>query len=530
MKKPNPYLEKVYTNLPRLLSLFDRDQTSETYGMGDRYHWAWGLIDFGNGTFQGAAYGLSLLWTAGLWPYPTNVEYFLDRIDSMFRAASLLTRRDGSLEEAFPREGSYCVTASVAFDLIGSLEMLDTSIEQERRQRWNKTIQPMADFLIRADETHAIISNHLATAVGALCRWHDVTRDNNAEAKAKLLRDRILQNQSDEGWFREYSGADPGYQSLCTYYLADVHIRRPQWELEESLKSSLEFLSHFVHPDGSFGGIYGSRATRFYNPGGIEQMAATFPVAAGISRIMTQSVQNNAVVTLDSIDEPNIVPWFNSYCCAAVEYQRRTEAGISENEQINQSFQLPAERSTPFRHSFAEAGLLIDSGPRHYTVVSTRRGGVVYHFVDGQLKKRDTGAVLQNTRNGRLYSSQTDHHMNNATIEGETLEVRAAVLPMAKRAPTPFQFVILRLMSLTVFRSSAVRETIKRLLVKLLISGTKRSAGVVTRRITLGEDLRVEDRLDVQSKHLSRIDQPTKRVFVPYHMASQGYWQIQDEV
>ena len=63
-----PYLELIHLTLPRLLALFDTDASRETYGMGDRYHWAWGLIDFGNGTFQGAAHGLARLISADLLP------------------------------------------------------------------------------------------------------------------------------------------------------------------------------------------------------------------------------------------------------------------------------------------------------------------------------------------------------------------------------------------------------------------------------------------------------------------------------
>ena len=33
------------------MSLYDNDQTSQSYGLGDRYFWAWGLTDFGNATF-----------------------------------------------------------------------------------------------------------------------------------------------------------------------------------------------------------------------------------------------------------------------------------------------------------------------------------------------------------------------------------------------------------------------------------------------------------------------------------------------
>jgi len=30
----------------------------------------------------------------------------------------------------------------------------------------------------------------------------------------------IYDHQSREGWYEEYGGADPGYQTLCTFYLA----------------------------------------------------------------------------------------------------------------------------------------------------------------------------------------------------------------------------------------------------------------------------------------------------------------------
>ena len=83
------------------------------------------------------------------------------------------------------------------------------------------------------------------------------------DGRVRELLDRILKHQSAEGWFKEYEGADPGYQSLCTYYLADVHRMRPNFDLADPLRESVRFLWHFAHPDGSFGGIYGSRNTRF---------------------------------------------------------------------------------------------------------------------------------------------------------------------------------------------------------------------------------------------------------------------------
>ena len=57
--KNNPYLKEVTNTLPRVLSLFDNDITSQSFGIGDRKFWSWGIIDFPNGTFQGAAHGIA---------------------------------------------------------------------------------------------------------------------------------------------------------------------------------------------------------------------------------------------------------------------------------------------------------------------------------------------------------------------------------------------------------------------------------------------------------------------------------------
>lgn len=513
-----PYLDMVRQQLPRLLALFDRDRTSGSYGLGDRYHWAWGLIDFGNGTFQGAAHGLARLWRGGLWPYDTPREAFVARIDAMFLAALRLTRGDGSLEEAFPHEGSYCVTALVAYDLLAALELMAEEAGIETAARWQRVVAPMIDFLIRADETHAFITNHLATAVGALVRWSDLTRSPQAEARAYGLMARILRHQSGEGWFDEYGGADPGYQSLATCYLADVHARRPAWNLAEPLLRSLRFLWYFAHPDGSFGGTYGSRCTRTWYPGGVELLARTVPEAAALAEAMARSVSQLSVVTLASIDEPNLVPMFNAYCVAAcVRATRpRSDAG---------SLQVPAMRHETWRRHFAEAGLWVDAGPEHYTVVNTHKGGVVAHFRSGQPALLDDGVVVRNAR-GRLASTQALVPANPARLDGDTLVVDCAFTPMPKRLPMPWQFVVLRLACITVLRWPALRERVKRGLVHWLIDRQPGWPVRQRRRIHLGAALNVTDETSVPSGY-ERVPTPTG--FVAIHMASQGYWQRQDE-
>ena len=513
----NPYLPPIQHVLPRLLSLFDADRTSASYGFGDRYYWAWGLIDFGNGTFQGAAHGMARLWSAGLWPYATDTEVFLARIDAMFRATRELTRKDGSLEEAFPNEGSFCVTALVAFDLICALDLLRTEISEPRKTAWQAIVEPLMAYLLDADETHALISNHLATATAALVRWHRLTGDPASEVRAKTLLNRILEHQSSEGWYEEYGGADPGYQSLCTYYLADVHQHRPDWNLGGSLTRSLAFLRYFIHPDGSFGGLYGSRNTRFYYPAGFEALAEEISEAGLIAGFMADAIASQKVVTLTCMDEPNLIPTFNAYCWAAA--IKATSVPRKPNSK------LPALSSHTERTHFPAAGLIVDAGPNHYTIISTHKGGVVLHFVDGDNNLSDAGIVVRDPK-GRLGSSQSFNTQNAVQLDGESVTVLSTITEMPRKLPSPIEFIALRLLSVSLFRLRTPREWIKRMLVRLLITRKEEWPVQNTREVVFGPDLQIMDETAAAPGY-DILESPGD--FVAIHMASQGYWQIQDE-
>jgi len=512
----NPYLQEIRGTLPRLLALFDVDRSSASCGMGDRYYWAWGLIDFGNGTFQGAAHGMARLWMHGLWPYPTSKQVFVARIDALIMAVNSLTRKDGSLEEAFPNEGSYCVTALVAFDLLCAQELLKSEIDQPTQARWLSVVEPMIGYLICSDETHALISNHLATAVAALVRWHALTNDKKSESRAHTLLKRILTHQSAEGWFKEYEGADPGYQTLCTYYLADVHDKRPDWQLLEPLRRSVKFLWHFAQPDGSFGGLYGSRCTRFYYPAGLEALADELPEASALASFMAKSIARHTVVTLGAMDEPNLVPMFNAYCWAAT---------LRHEPEVEMLVPVLPCLSLHERIEFPQAGMVVDGGPRHYSIISTHKGGVVMHFLDQKLVIHDAGIVVCNP-GGKLGSSQGYAPESDIKLKGDTLIIRASISPMPKRLPGPVDFILLRLFGITLFRIPAVREWIKQQLVRLLITRRNRWPACNVRVIKLGFDLTIHDTLEAASGYTLM---PNPGIFVPIHMASQGYWQIQDE-
>lgn len=462
------------------------------------------------------------MWKSGLWPYNTPEDLFIYRIDSIIQGTKFLTRKDGSVEEAFPYEGSYCVTASVAYDLLCSLDQLSHIFSDKKRNDYIEIIRPLINFLIKNDETHAIISNHLASAVGALIRWDSlIGNEKKATDKANLLLDRIIKYQSDEGWFKEYEGADPGYQTLCLHYLSDVHLLRKDLNLLEPLAKSIRFLQYFIHPDGSFGGHYGSRCTRFYYPSGLLALANEIPEAKLISNYLVGSISKNQVVNLSCMDEPNLIPMFNSYALAA-SLEKNTN-GDSNQE----SFSLiPCLSRKPFRKNFKHAGILIDRGIEHYSIINYKKGGVTFHFIDNKLVKQNTGVVIQ-CLNGNLGSNHFYDSSQHVSFNNNSIIIKNQIAKMPKRLTTPFQFLILRILCLSFFRFSIIREFIKKALVNYLITQPKLWPAWNVRKIQLGRDLEIIDQSKMTSG-FQKID--LKSPFISIHMASQGYWQIQDEL
>jgi len=519
-KSDNVYLKRVWSTLPRLLALFDTREASPTYGIGDRFRWAWKLIDFGNGTFQGAAHGLARLLVHDLLPGTVSRQSILRRIDAIFEGTERLRRNDGSMEEAFPYEASFCVTALVAFDLLSAIQLLQTDLSVEKRAQYLGIVRPMIRFLNETDETHGFISNHLATAAGALYKWVALTGEPG-EKRAGAILEKVLKEQSPEGWFREYDGADPGYQSLCIYYIADLHLSRSDLGLIEPLRRSMEFLWYFAHPDKSFGGYYGSRNARFYIPAAGEALSGTISEATALASFMRESIEEETTVTLAVMDEPNLVPMFNAYCWAAALFER------SKGESSGKEQKVPAQSEGLWRKQFPEAGLLVDKGREHYTVISSSKGGVVYHYPgDGRKPLIDTG-VLARAPGGKLYSSQAHQDDNRVRMEGDRMIVWAPMVRVHDRLPSPLEFLILRLLNITLMRNRHFRGLIKRILVRMLITGKKSLPLVNRREILLGRELSVTDTWEGEAEGFTRIEY--SRAFGAIHMASQGYWQSQDD-
>ncbi|GAB7082223.1 hypothetical protein JCM14635_38980 [Megalodesulfovibrio paquesii] len=128
----------------------------------------------------------------------------------------------------------------------------------------------------------AVVLNHTAGAAAALGNLRELTGDARWQRGCDAALDVLAAHQSAEGWFSEYGGADPGYTSVSIDFLAKYWRRSGDTRAAAMVGKALSFFAHFVHPDGTVGGVYGSRNTRYLLPHGLFLFRHLQPAAAAL--------------------------------------------------------------------------------------------------------------------------------------------------------------------------------------------------------------------------------------------------------
>ena len=275
-----------------------------------------------------------------------------------------------------------------------------------QRSRLESAFARAGAWLCRNDETHGVLSNHLAAAAAALETIGRIVEDPACSARARVFLDRILQHQSAEGWLREYDGADIGYGTHGFFYLAMYWQLTGCERTRAALDRFAEFLGYFVHPDGTIGGEYASRNTEFYYPAGFEQLAGVSPASAAIAAGLREAIAERRVCGVWSMDDFNFMPMLNNLLFAA-EASCQTAAAPP----------LPWQGAA-FERYFAHAGLWVVNRDRFYAVIGLSKGGTVSVFdkATRRLSARHAGLVA--ARGARRFTSQD--YVSSPAVEWPT--------------------------------------------------------------------------------------------------------------
>ena len=494
----------------------DREPDSRTAGCCDRTYWAWKFVDFPGARFQEALCVLSFLYaTDG----PGNRQYrnprLLEWIGNGLRFWSRIQYADGSFDEAYPFERSLAATAFTAFYIGEALGFLGSDLPADIRGSAVETLERAGRWFSTNDESHGFLSNHLAAAAAALYHVGRLTGRSEFATRSRYFRDRILARQSREGWYDEYGGADPGYQTHGSFYLARLSQLNGDSELAASLARSTAWLSCFIHPDGSIGGEYTSRNTQTYYPAAFEMLSAGDPSAAWIARTMRASVWNGAAAGPRTVDIYNYFPMLNNLVFAWLAVAKL------------QSSSPLAEAPPPGQELlwFPEAGFARILRGRYAAYVGTAKGGVIKVFdrTRGTILFRDSG-YLGETDRGRGCSTQYQDAKRQVRVSASHIEVEGGLATFSRPTMSPLRFLGFRLFSLTIGRVASVGRWLKRQLVNVLVYrrrplrvSFRRSIDFQNDRIIITDDFKGADGLALRYLR-------SGAEFTTIHMGSSRYF------
>lgn len=522
--KPNvdagtPYAAMALAEAPRLLSLLDREPHSPTYGSFDREHWAWKFRDFPQGMLQSAVYPLALLWRYPFQgsPYHHN-QRLLQWIGGAIEQTMARQHANGAFDAFAPNEQDPGPTLGMLHGLLAAWRLMGEELPTETAGRLRSAVREACEFSMRREDTevHAFVSNHWGLFAVAMLDAAELLGEERYRRRAEGMVARILREQSPDGWYNEYGGADPGYESLGIFHLAVYWQRTGSREVLDSLRRSLEFYAYCAHPDGSVGGCYGSRHTSLYFPGGFEILAPHLPAAASIARYMREQLHRNNVVTPAISDAENLP----ALCYSYLEAARVTDSQAA----VNRGSALPHQVLQGVRR-FEHSGLCFAGGSSYYAAVQGKRGGVcrIFDKPSGRVTYEDAGYLIR--ARGRWWTSQLQGlgSLLPAPSEAE-IQCAAQFAEVRSLVPTPLRFLLLRVLNLTLFRSVALGEWLRKQIIRRLILARRPGPFRMRRRVEFcAKEVRITDQLQM-GVPVTADEIALPRSFLAIHMGSAKYF------
>jgi hypothetical protein len=477
MSNRDIFAREALAQIPKILTLLDRNSHSPTYGCFDRTFWQYKVIDFPAGMSQEFVYPLALAYHCNL---PGNIYYQQPAIKEWVRAgifyAAKSSHANGSCDDYFPYERA---AGAAAFSLLACVESY--TLMGLNHPEVLSFFEKRANWLAQHQESGRL-TNHQALIVLCLELLGRLLSTNRWDVSKQERLEQVLSWQNSEGWFIEYEGCDPGYHTLTISCLARVYELNKSERLQQAIAAGVKLAAEFVHPDGSYGGEYTSRNTYNFFPHGFELVGKWLPVALNINDRFLQGLAND----LGSCyaDDRIIGHHTWNYLLAWRDFI---------------TVRPPPQPRTPGRIHLPEGGILIDRRDNTELYLALNKGGVFKLFRDNKLVASDTQFSLL-VQSGNKRKNAVGHLVDDYHFElGKNEIAIAGNLGWAKQKQmNPQNLIILRVVMLSVGRFFP--NLIRRILQKILITGKQTAPYKFSRRLSWQNDhWQVEDRLTAES-------------------------------
>lgn len=461
------YAALALSYVPHITQLVDRNPFSPTYGCFDREYWHYRTRDFPCGMSQEMCLPFALLFRN---EYPGNCYHGWERMREIavagMRFACNSSHKDGTCDDYFPHEQAMGALVFSTYAITETYQMLECQDE-----KLLSFFRRRGDHLCLHNETGRL-SNHQAFAALALYNIFLVTGNERyrqaAEERARLT---LSWQHPEEGWFQEYEGADPGYHTCTIDFLAKLH-QKSGWDfLLSPLSRAVDFAWYFIHPDGSYGGEYGSRNTYHFYPHGFELMAPHNPKAAQIADAFLLGLETGKRYHNDDdrMCAHTVYDWLQAYSDYCDD-------------------RPPALNTRPdFVQWMPGAGMAVAKKAGYYAVANLRKGGTYKVFNEDGCVTSDTGLVAE-LDNDTVVVTHLMDAANDITATPETAEfsVRGVFCRRRVKLFNPLKMIIFRMVNLTLgrFFPNLLRATVQ----KLFITGKPRTSFRFSRSLRFAPD------------------------------------------
>ena len=198
-KRPAAYADQVLPAVLRALGLFDGSKTSPTYGCGDRQFWYYRtLTDFPGATWQQPMLGFAVLHNAEREDNPYAGD---GRVLAAARAGLAFwctaQNRDGSFNEWYRNEHSYCPTAFTAAAAAQTVLELGDRIPALEREAAVSALERAGAWL-EGRFNESAMNQNAAAALALWVLWR-ITGAPRWRAAAEDKYARLADAQHDEG-------------------------------------------------------------------------------------------------------------------------------------------------------------------------------------------------------------------------------------------------------------------------------------------------------------------------------------------
>ncbi len=471
------FAQEALAQIPKILTLLDRNPHSPTYGCFDRTFWQYKVIDFPAGMSQEFVYPLALAYNTDLEDNQFYQQPILrDWIEAGILYAVRSAHSNGSCDDYFPFERAAGAAAFSLLACIDSYQLMGLDNPEIL-----KFFVKRADWLAHHQESGRL-TNHQALIVLCLELLSKLLQlDRWDKSKAERL-EQVLSWQNPEGWFQEYEGCDPGYHTLTISCLARVYELNPNNRLKDAIAKAVILAFQFVHPDGSYGGEYTSRNTYNFFPHGFELIGKWLPEALNINDRFLQGLAKGLAPCY--ADDRIIGHHTWNYLLAWRDYIPARP---------------PLKTLKPGRFHLEEGGILIDRRDNTELYLALNKGGVFKLFRDGKLILSDTHFSLQVVE-GNKVKNAVGHLVSNykVSLEANKIVISGNLGWAKQKQMNSVNLIGLRLVMLSIGRFYP--NLIRKILQKILITGKNKAPFQFRRTLTYSEgQWHIQDELSAES-------------------------------